>query len=162
MKNDQYFPLEVNMINDERLAAITEKYGAKGIGIYLVLLMELRKHNNYRCGLNSIRQLARTYCLGIEVMEHVIHDFELFDICGEEDNLTISSPYLDRVMESMENKRKKCSMAGKRTANAVKRDGSGRFTSIAGTTNNIVVEEPDINENKRIKNWKEHLAVNMQ
>lgn len=146
-------------MNDERMAAIIEKHGAKGIGTYLVLLVELRSHPDYRCGLNTIRMIARTYKLDAELIESLIHDYGLFDKTGEESNAQISSLYLNRVMENLEKRRKRCSEAGKKRTACGTRDANGRFTSLAGTnkhTDDVVILNPD--DKCRIKSWKEYLA----
>lgn len=133
MKNDQYFPLEVNLEKDERMAIVIEKHGFEGIGIYTALLMELRRHNNYRCGFTSIRIFARTYGVTFKKIESFIRNYGLFELTGEGDDLVISSPYLDRVMQKLEQKREKCSEAGKKGSASVGRASNGRFTVDDGT-----------------------------
>ena len=48
MKKDQYFNLEVNLLNDDNIACMmTEMNAAEALGIYVMLLLHLRTKDTY-------------------------------------------------------------------------------------------------------------------
>lgn len=48
MKKDQYFNLEVNLLNDDNIAVMmSELDAAEAIGIYMMLLLHLRTKDDY-------------------------------------------------------------------------------------------------------------------
>lgn len=129
MKNDQYFPLEVNMQSNEKVACLTKKLGAKGFGIYILLLIELRKHNHYLCGEATLKVLAKRNQLTFKSVENVVNNFGLFEWVEHDDIMCISSPYLHRVMIPLEEYRRKRSIMAAKSVDKRERDGNGRFTS---------------------------------
>ena len=88
MKKDQYFNLEVNLLNDDNIASMmSEMNAAEALGIYVILLLHLRRYD--------VDEVA---------VERVLREFDLFEL--DEERQMFRSSYLDRVMKSLEEKRK--------------------------------------------------------
>lgn len=105
MKKDQYFNLEVNLLNDDNIAGMmAELDAAQAIGIYVMLLLHLRTKDNYEasCTPLLLKAFARRYELDLAMMEHVLRDYHLFEV--NEERQTFRAPYLDRVMKRLEEK----------------------------------------------------------
>ncbi|MDL2299542.1 DUF4373 domain-containing protein, partial [Bacteroides sp. OttesenSCG-928-E20] len=45
-----YIPIETNMMDNDAVCVLINKYGMRGYGTYMAIIIELRKHNNYSCG----------------------------------------------------------------------------------------------------------------
>ncbi len=105
MKKDQYFNLEVNLLNDDNIAGMMlELDAAEAIGIYVMLLLHLRTKDNYEasCKPLQLKAFARRYDLDLEMTEHVLRGYNLFEV--DEERQTFRAPYLDRVMHRLEEK----------------------------------------------------------
>ena len=101
MKKDQYFNLEVNLLNDDNIAGMmSELDAAEALGIYVMLLLHLRTKDNYEasCTPLLLRAFARRHDLELDMLEKVLHDYNLFEV--DEERQTFRAPYLDRVMQS--------------------------------------------------------------
>ncbi|QIU95721.1 DUF7833 domain-containing protein [Bacteroides faecium] len=115
MKKDQYFNLEVNLLNDDNIAGMmAELDAAQAIGIYVMLLLHLRTKDNYEasCTPLLLKAFARRYELDLAMMEHVLRDYHLFEL--NEERQTFRAPYLDRVMKRLEEKRRMDTENGKK------------------------------------------------
>ena len=102
MKKDQYFNLEVNLLNDDNIAGMmSELDAAEALGIYVMLLLHLRTKDNYEasCTPLLLRAFARRYDLELDMLEKVLHDYNLFEV--DEERQTFRAPYLDRVMQRL-------------------------------------------------------------
>ncbi|NDW13430.1 DUF4373 domain-containing protein [Bacteroides sp. 214] len=130
-RNENYFPLETNLINSIPFAKLIEAHGVKAYAIYLLILNELRISSDYRCAKSTIKALARKYKIRLPELERVLCDYNLFEITNEEDEEVVSSPYLDRVMEMYDKKKAQYAKSGKKRSDKSERDGNGRFTSDA-------------------------------
>lgn len=115
MIKNEYFPTEVNWLEDEKVDALIRSMGAEGIGIYQIILVQLRRRNNYCCGIEAIKRMGRMYYIEPEKIEQVTGGFGLFHIEGEGDARIVSSHYLNRVMTSLEEKRKALVATGKKS-----------------------------------------------
>ncbi len=108
MKKDQYFNLEVNLLNDDNIAfMMSEMDAAEALGIYVMLLLHLRTKDAYEssCQPVLLKAMARRYDVDPEVaVERVLREFDLFEL--DEERQMFRSSYLDRVMKSLEEKRK--------------------------------------------------------
>lgn len=105
MKKDQYFNLEVNLLNDDNIAGMmSELDAAEALGIYVMLLLHLRTKDNYEasCTPLLLRAFARRHDLELDMLEKVLHDYNLFEV--DEERQTFRAPYLDRVMQRLEEK----------------------------------------------------------
>ena len=103
MKKDQYFNLEVNLLNDDNIAVMmSELDAAEAIGIYMMLLLHLRTKDDYEssCQPFLLKAFARRYDVDPEILKRVLYEFNLFEV--DEERKTFRSPYLDRVMKRLE------------------------------------------------------------
>lgn len=122
MKKDQYFNLEVNLLNDDNIAGMmSELDAAEALGIYVMLLLHLRTKDNYEasCTPLLLRAFARQYDLELDMLEKVLHDYNLFEV--DEERQTFRAPYLDRVMQRLEEKWRMDTENGKKGGRPKKR-----------------------------------------
>lgn len=115
MKNDQYFNLEVNMFSsDDLMAMMFEINSAEAVGIYVLLLLHLRTKDEYEgsCKPVVLKGFAHRHNLKLELVERVLRNYNLFVI--DEERQMFRSPYMDRVMKALENRRKIDSERGKK------------------------------------------------
>lgn len=115
MKNDQYFNLEVNMFSsDDLMAMMFEMNSAEAVGIYVLLLLHLRTKDEYEgsCKPVVLKGFAHRHNLKLELVERVLRNYNLFVI--DEERQMFRSPYMDRVMKALENRRKIDSERGKK------------------------------------------------
>ena len=120
MKKDQYFNLEVNLLNDDNIAGMmSELDAAEALGIYVMLLLHLRTKDNYEasCTPLLLRAFARRHDLELDMLEKVLHDYNLFEV--DEERQTFRAPYLDRVMQRLEE-------SGEWIPKTVKKEGARR------------------------------------
>ena len=122
MKKDQYFNLEVNLLNDDNIAGMmSELDAAEALGIYVMLLLHLRTKDNYEasCTPLLLRAFARRHDLELDMLEKVLHDYNLFEV--DEERQTFRAPYLDRVMQRLEEKWRMDTENGKKGGSPKKR-----------------------------------------
>ena len=122
MKKDQYFNLEVNLLNDDNIAGMmSELDAAEALGSYVMLLLHLRTKDNYEasCTPLLLRAFARRYDLELDMLEKVLHDYNLFEV--DEERQTFRAPYLDRVMQRLEEKWRMDTENGKKGGRPKKR-----------------------------------------
>ena len=122
MKKDQYFNLEVNLLNDDNIAGMmSELDAAEALGIYVMLLLHLRTKDNYEaaCTPLLLRAFARRHVLELDMLEKVLHDYNLFEV--DEERQTFRAPYLDRVMQRLEEKWRMDTENGKKGGRPKKR-----------------------------------------
>ncbi|MDL2299145.1 DUF4373 domain-containing protein, partial [Bacteroides sp. OttesenSCG-928-E20] len=75
-----YIPIETNMMNNDAVCALINKYGMRGYGMYMAIIVELRKHKNYSCNTDSLRVMARKCNVRFAFLLSVITDFGLFNV----------------------------------------------------------------------------------
>ena len=71
MKKDQYFNLEVNLLNDDNIAGMmSELDAAEALGIYVMLLLHLRTKDNYEasCRPLPLKALAKRYDVDVDLI----------------------------------------------------------------------------------------------
>lgn len=122
MKKDQYFNLEVNLLNDDNIAGMmSELDAAEALGIYVMLLLHLRTKDNYEasCTPLLLRAFAQRHDLELDMLEKVLHDYNLFEV--DEERQTFRAPYLDRVMQRLEEKWRMDTENGKKGGRPKKR-----------------------------------------
>ena len=101
MKYELFFRYRVSMMSDDRVIALCEQNGIEGIGIYTVLLAELRQHEGYRCAFASLPALARRWNVSLEKLQKIVYDFRLFRLYAEDESgRSFSSIYLDEEMNT--------------------------------------------------------------
>ena len=133
MKKEHFFPLEVNIMNDERIARLIQEHGIKGFGAYMVMLLELRQHQGYRCGPHAVLSLARAHKMNKKTFLGIVEGYDLFHVEDAENQRWYSSPYLNRVMKEYEDKIARQACGGRKNADSATRDELGRFTIGDGT-----------------------------
>ena len=117
MKKDQYFNLEVNLLNDDNIASMmSEMNAAEALGIYVMLLLHLRTKDTYEASCKPVllKAMARRYDVDEVAVERVLREFDLFEL--DEERQMFRSSYLDRVMKSLKR-------SGKWTSKTVKKEG---------------------------------------
>lgn len=103
MKKDQYFKLEVNMLNEDNIVGMMgEMYAPEAVGIYVMLLLHLRTKDSYEasCQPTFMKAFAQRYGVKLKALMRVLYDFDLFEVNEKEQ--TFRAPYLDRVMKNLE------------------------------------------------------------
>lgn len=159
MTKDHYFPMEVGILNDEGVECLMEKYGREGLGTYLILLIEARKRDNYELPPSAIRSICRQHGIDEEQMHSLLHDFGLFNCITPQEPDRVSSLYMNRVMEKLEEQRQKCSAAGKKNASNAKRSANGQFTISNRQPTIADGTEKKIKENKTKENTTTNVVV---
>lgn len=164
MKYELFFRYRVSMMSDDRVIALCEQNGIEGIGIYTVLLAELRQHEGYRCAFASLPALARRWNVSPEKLQKIVCDFRLFRLYAEDESgRSFSSIYLDEEMNTepdapvrnristgtdrRESAATGTAVAGATTAGGVKvtvkRAANGRFTATRCNKKNILKEKEE-------------------
>ena len=164
MKYELFFRYRVSMMSDDRVIALCEQNGIEGIGIYTVLLAELRQHEGYRCAFASLPALARRWNVSLEKLQKIVCDFRLFRLYAEDESgRSFSSIYLDEEMNTApdtpvrhristgpdrrESAATGTAVAGATTAGGVKvtvkRAANGRFTAARCKKKNILKEKEE-------------------
>lgn len=144
MINKEFFPFELNLLENEKTYNLMNTAGAQGVGIFILLLTEIRKQEGYRIGKQTLLRIARNTGITPEEVEHVVTNYGLFNLEEEDGEVRISSPYIDRVMENLEEKRRKLSEAGKKGAQAKSKKNSQSKPHLSHPS----AEEYSIKENK--------------
>ena len=106
MKKDQYFNLEVNLLNDDNIAGMMLELGAaNALGVYVMLLLHLRTKDNYEasCRPLPLKALAKRYDVDVDLIGRILREFDLFEV--DEERQMFRAPYLDRVMARLEERR---------------------------------------------------------
>lgn len=74
MKKDQYFNLEVNLLNDDNIAGMMLELGAaNALGVYVMLLLHLRTKDNYEasCRPLPLKALAKRYDVDVDLIGRI-------------------------------------------------------------------------------------------
>ena len=100
---------------------MSELDAAEALGIYVMLLLHLRTKDNYEasCTPLLLRAFARRHDLELDMLEKVLHDYNLFEV--DEERQTFRAPYLDRVMQRLEEKWRMDTENGKKGGRPKKR-----------------------------------------
>ena len=101
MKNDQYFPHDATASNNIKLMLLISAEGAKGYGVYWLLLEFLRQQQDYIGKLDMLDMLARRVKTSRVVVQRVITDYALFVVEGE----WFYAPGLNERMRPLDDKR---------------------------------------------------------
>jgi hypothetical protein len=95
MKETYYFSHDCNARNDVKILKLRRKLGMEGYGIYWSIIEMLREDENYTLEIKYIDEISFSLSVNIEILNSVIHDFELFTI--EHDCF-----YSERLIRSMD------------------------------------------------------------
>lgn len=143
MKKDQYFSLEVNLLNDDNIISMLGDLNTlESFGAYVVVLMHLRTKDNYEasCQLGTLKEFARRYNVKLEMLQRIIHDFNLFVV--DEEHQTFRAPYMDRVMKKLEDRFKANAENGKKGGRPKKETDTPETPASKG-------QKPNQNQEKR-------------
>lgn len=143
MKKDQYFSLEVNLLNDDNIISMLGDLNTlESFGAYVVVLMHLRTKDNYEasCQLGTLKEFARRYNVKLEMLQRIIHDFNLFVV--DKERQTFRAPYMDRVMKKLEDRFKANAENGKKGGRPKKETGTPETPASKG-------QKPNQNQEKR-------------
>jgi len=113
MKDSYYFSHDSNARSDERILAVRAKYGAKGYGIYFMIIEMLREANAQRL-LKHYSSIAYGLHEQTEDVQDIVENFNLFEIDGD----YFFSPSLKKRMIKKEEINEKRRQAGKRGGEA--------------------------------------------
>ena len=109
MKEQPYFKHDCNARHDLRLSKIRKNLGAKGYGIYFMIIEMLRTSQNYALKLD-IETIAFDIKEDEKDIENIIKNYGLFKI----KNGTFYSPSLKKRMKSLDNIREGWKKGGKK------------------------------------------------
>lgn len=142
MKKDAYyFPHDCTARNDVKILKLRRIYGAKGYGIFWMLIEVLRETTDYKLPISAIEELAFDFREPKEIIASVINDFELFEI--NNNYFFFSKSLIDR-MAPLEARKKALSEAGKK----------GRLKQLQASNNNKSTATPG--HKKRIDKNREY------
>lgn len=133
MINGHYFPFESSLLHEDKVDSLTNKLGVAGFGMYVLLLNELRYRESYRCSVGSLRKVAGMINADVEMARQVVYDFGLFNIEEKNNETYFFSDYILRVMDNLEQKRRKCSEAGKQSAKTRKKKSEAGNSNVRST-----------------------------
>lgn len=143
MKKDQYFSLEVNLLNDDNIISMLGDLNTlESFGAYVVVLMHLRTKDNYEasCQPGTLKEFARRYNVKLEMLQRIIHDFNLFVV--DKERQTFRAPYMDRVMKKLEDRFKANAENGKKGGRPKKETDTPETPASKG-------QKPNQNQEKR-------------
>lgn len=78
MRNDQYFRHDASASANQKLITLMLKEGARGYGVYWILLEMLRKRNDFRLPLDFLGAVSSICHTHRRVVERVVRDYDLF------------------------------------------------------------------------------------
>jgi len=117
MKESFYFSHDSNARSDEKMIKLRSRHGAKGYGIFFMLIEMLREAKDYQM-LMDFEAIAYEIREDKEVIKDVVENYELFDILlGKQNNFArnfFTSPSLTDRMLARDKIRKKRQVAGKK------------------------------------------------
>lgn len=168
MKNDQYFNLEANIMDNDNVCLLIEKHGMEGFGIYIALLLELRRRDDYYSSMQTLPRMARNMCVDTGKIKKIITESNLFCLHGDTGAEVFTAPYLDRVMKSLDAVRRNRKITGKKKSLTVKRAPNGRFAASEPTEEKSKEkkskEEKSTSSSTPIQSWEAYVneAVSSQ
>lgn len=117
MKDSYYFSHDSNARTDERILAVRAKYGAKGYGIYFMIIEMLREANAYQM-LKQCSSIAYELHESVEEVQDVIENFGLFEFCEDYFFSPSLKKRMDRKNEMVEKRRQAGKKGGQASAQA--------------------------------------------
>lgn len=94
--NEQFIRLNCNLMLDYKMMKLNAQMKCVGMGLYINMLLFLRKQNEYKHSFDDLDFLAKQWGSSVEKLHHLIKDFDLFEIT--EDGY-FRCLYLDELME---------------------------------------------------------------
>lgn len=136
LKKDQYFGLEVNLLNDDDVVFMMFELGTKdAMGVYLLLIFHLRKKDDYKASYKSIplQAFAKKHELDIELVKRVIFRYNLFEV--DEEKQMFSARHLNKMMKRLDDRMKLYSENGKKGGRPKKETNTSAPASKAQKSN---------------------------
>ena len=93
--NDQFIRLSCSLMQDYRMMKLNADMKCVGLGLYISMMLFLRRQEGYRHDLGKLDLLAKNWGATVEEIQHLINDFDLYEI--SEDGY-FSCKYLDEAM----------------------------------------------------------------
>lgn len=94
--NEQFIRLNCNLMLDYKMMKLNAEMKCVGMGLYMNMLLFLRKQNEYKHSFDDLDFLAKQWGCRVEKLHHLIEDFDLFEIT--EDGY-FRCLYLDELMD---------------------------------------------------------------
>lgn len=94
--NNQFIRLDCDLMANYQMMKMHAEMKSKGLGMFLNVLLFLRKQEDYKHNINGLDFLAMEWGASVEELLHLIQDFDLFEIA--EDG-SFHCLYLDELME---------------------------------------------------------------
>ena len=92
---EQFIRLNCSLMSDYKMMKLTAEMKCMGIGLYIQMILFLRRQQEYKHDFNELDLLAEQWGATVENLQHLIKDFNLFVIT--EDGY-FRCLYLDEVM----------------------------------------------------------------
>ena len=92
---EQFIRLNCNLMSDYKMMKLNAEMKCMGIGLYIQMILFLRRQQEYKHDFNELDLLAEQWGATVENLQHLIKDFNLFVIT--EDGY-FRCLYLDEVM----------------------------------------------------------------
>ena len=92
---EQFIRLNCSLMSDYKMMKLNAEMKCMGIGLYIQMILFLRRQQEYKHDFNELDLLAEQWGATVENLQHLIKDFNLFVIT--EDGY-FRCLYLDEVM----------------------------------------------------------------
>ena len=92
---EQFIRLNCSLMSDYKMMKLNAEMKCMGIGLYIQMILFLRRQQEYKHDFNELDLLAEQWGATVEDLQHLIKDFNLFVIT--EDGY-FRCLYLDEVM----------------------------------------------------------------
>ena len=92
---EQFIRLNCSLMSDYKMMKLNAEMKCMGIGLYIQMILFLRKQQEYKHDFNELDLLAEQWGATVENLQHLIKDFNLFVITEEG---YFRCLYLDEVM----------------------------------------------------------------
>ncbi|WP_163217998.1 Lin1244/Lin1753 domain-containing protein [Bacteroides sp. 224] len=158
MGKKHYLPLKADITKDEKVVAIIEKHGLKGLGTYTVLLMELYQHPDYCCKLSTIRMALRAFKANKSLLDDLIRNQNLFELTEIDGENYLTSIYLNELEKKQKSYTKSKSAAGKKGAKIRWQKDSKRDGKSMAIYKEEEVVILNTEERKEKKSWQEYVT----
>ncbi|MGB2871791.1 DUF4373 domain-containing protein [Psychrobacillus psychrotolerans] len=161
-----YFPLDVDIDQDDKLQLIEAKHGNMGFLIYIKLLMKIYKENYfYPWKEKEILLFSRKNNLDIKLLEDVVHDcikYELFNLDLYEQYKILTSHGIQKRYFEAISKRKNIEIEEKFLLITVKKgvnDAINLFNDNINSINDVINTQRKGKEKERKVNYAEFVKL---
>lgn len=110
MKQAYYFSHDSNARNDVKIVKLRRMLTLEAYGAYWCLIEMLRESSTYSLPISSLEDIAFSLHVPYTFLHAIVHDFDLFEIEGDQ----FSSLRLKRNMDAVDSNRSVKSESGKK------------------------------------------------